>query len=60
MAGEHSEAIRARLEDLSKNAFLDVLLPRAPDFDAAAILEGGSPEDLGQAPSRRHLFFGAW
>jgi len=50
---------RARFDTLTKGAFLDVLLPKDPDLDVAAILKSEAPESIGQAPSRRNLFFGA-
>ena len=50
---------RARFDTLTKGAFLDVLLPKDPDLDVAAILRSETPESIGQTPSRRNLFFGA-
>lgn len=49
--------LKSRFEALSP-AFLDVQLPKAHDFDAAALLRAGTPEELGRAPGRRNLFFG--
>ena len=45
-------------EFLAKGAYLDVLLPKASNFDAATFIKDGSPEELARAPSRRNLFFG--
>lgn len=39
-------------------AYLEVHLPRAQDFDAAAVLRSGTPEELVRTPGRRNLFFG--
>lgn len=48
---------KSRFESLSP-AYLEVQLPKARDFDAAALLRAGSPEELTRAPARRNLFFG--
>ncbi|KAK0947268.1 hypothetical protein LTR29_001223 [Friedmanniomyces endolithicus] len=45
------------LRDPLKGAYLDVLLPKASDFNASALIQSGSPEELARAPSRRNLFF---
>ena len=50
--------VRTRFEVLAKGAYFEVLLPRSSDFDAAALLRSGSPEELAKAPTRRNLFFG--
>lgn len=50
--------IKARFEGLSKSAYLDVLLPKAPHFDAAALIRDGAADELARAPARRNLFFG--
>ena len=46
-------ALTTRFESLSKGAYLDVLLPRASDFDAVSLIRDGTPEELARAPSRR-------
>jgi hypothetical protein len=51
-------AAKGPFERLSKGAYLDVLLPRSPDFDAAHLIKDGKPEELARAPARRTLFFG--
>jgi len=51
--------IKSQFESFSKQAYLDVLLPKNDDFDATLVLRDGSPEELQRAPSRRHLFFGS-
>lgn len=50
--------IKARFEALSKSAYLDVSLPKTADFDAAALIRNGTPEEIARAPTRRNLFFG--
>jgi len=50
--------VKSRFETLSRGAYLDVLLPKASDFNASALIQSGSPEELARAPSRRNLFFG--
>lgn len=49
--------LKSRFEALSP-AYLEVYLPKAQDFDAAALLRAGNPEELARAPGRRNLFFG--
>ncbi|KAK5108381.1 hypothetical protein LTR62_008337 [Meristemomyces frigidus] len=44
-------------ETLSKGAYLDILLPQSKNFDAAALVRAGQPEELARAPTRRNLFF---
>lgn len=50
--------IKTHFETISRSAYLDVLLPKSPDFDAAALLRDGSPDEISRAPARRNLFFG--
>jgi hypothetical protein len=50
--------VKASFEALSKGAVLDVLLPATGKFDAVALLQAGTPEEIKKAPSRKHLFFG--
>ncbi|KAK4560527.1 hypothetical protein LTR86_005724 [Recurvomyces mirabilis] len=57
MPGKQDER-RAGFETLANEAYLDVLLPRTMDFDAASLVENGSAEELAKAPTRRALFFG--
>ncbi|KAK5734858.1 hypothetical protein LTR17_008630 [Elasticomyces elasticus] len=49
--------LRSQFDTLSKGAYLDVLLPKSPDFNAGALVKDGSSEELARAPSRRNLFF---
>ncbi|KXT06513.1 hypothetical protein AC578_6057 [Pseudocercospora eumusae] len=49
--------VKARFEGLSRSACLDVLLPKAPQFDAAAWIRDGAADELFRAPARRNLFF---
>ncbi|KAK4902165.1 hypothetical protein LTR27_001067 [Elasticomyces elasticus] len=49
--------LRAQFDTLSKGAYLDVLLPKSPDFNAGTLVKDGSSEELARAPSRRNLFF---
>lgn len=51
-------SIKADFEALSKGALLEVLLPATGQFDAAALLQAGNPEEIRKAPSRKHLFLG--
>ncbi len=47
-----------KFEALSKDASLDILLPRVFDIDVLEIIRDGSFEDVQRLPSRRNLFFG--
>jgi len=49
---------KTAFETLAKGAYLDVLLPKTSDFNAAALIESGSADELAKAPTRRNLFFG--
>jgi hypothetical protein len=51
--------IKAAFETLSKDAHLDLLLPRSNEFNVSKLLQDGSPEELARIPSRRNLFFGS-
>lgn len=50
--------VKAEFEAFSKGAYVDVLLPSTGDFDAAALLRNGNPEEVRRAQTRKHLFFG--
>jgi hypothetical protein len=60
MSEDEADDVKSRFAAFSKKAYLDVLLPKEDDFDAIAVLQDGSPEELQRAPSRRHLFFGQY
>lgn len=49
---------KTQFEALSKAAYLDVLLPKMADFDAASLLRSASPDEIARVPARRNLFFG--
>ncbi|KAK0366766.1 hypothetical protein LTR91_021156 [Friedmanniomyces endolithicus] len=57
MAQDLADVKKTRFEALSRGAYLDVLLPKSSDFNASALIQDGSPEELARAPSRRNLFF---
>ena len=59
MATLDERKIKSQFDALSKEAFLDILLPRPADFDAGQILRDAAPEDLHRALTRRNLFFGS-
>ncbi|KAK1819744.1 hypothetical protein LTR12_005770 [Friedmanniomyces endolithicus] len=57
MAQDPADVKKTRFEALSRGAYLDVLLPKSSDFNASALIQDGSPEELARASSRRNLFF---
>lgn len=58
MTTTDSTNLKSDFETISKGAYLDVLIPRSADFDAARLLRDGFPEAVARAPTRRNLFFG--
>lgn len=52
-----SKELKKDFETLSRNAYLDVLVPRSSDVDVKRLLDDG-PEGLFQLPTRRNVFLG--
>lgn len=55
---DNDETVHQRFASVTTAAYLDVLLPKSPDFDALHVLNHGSPEEIAGASQRRNLFFG--
>lgn len=54
----HLGSLRSCFEQVAHSAVLDVLLPRHPPVDVAALIAAGTPTEVSRVPVRRNLFFG--
>ena len=58
MANLEELSLRTQFEALSKDAVVEILLPRSPDNEISGFLSIGLPEEISSIASRRNLFFG--